>query len=113
MQLADAAEIRDSSKQELESDKAYFNTFVHDCLAKAVHWSEMTKYCTEMLLNLDSKASDLVAVKDLDSQREKLEHRRHYKQGTFSAVQDGQHHQVQRQGLDDLWRNGPLVDRGR
>ena len=56
VQLADAEEIRDSSKQELEADKVYFNTFVHDCQAKAVHWLEVTKYRTETLLSLDKVA---------------------------------------------------------
>ena len=56
VQLADAEEIRDSSKQELEADKVYFNTFVHDCQAKSVHWSEVTKYLTETILSLDKVA---------------------------------------------------------
>ena len=64
---------RCAEDEELEADKVYFNTFVHDCQAKAVHWSEVTKYLTETILSLSSKASDLVAVKDLDSQRQKLE----------------------------------------
>ena len=59
VQLADAEEIRDSSKQKLEIDKVYFNTFVHDCQAKSVHWSKVTKYLTETILNLDSQREKL------------------------------------------------------
>ena len=64
---------RCAEDEELEADKVYFNTFVHDCQAKVVHWSKMTKNRTEMLLSLDSEDSDLVAVMNLDSQRKKLE----------------------------------------
>ena len=66
----------------------YFNTFVHDCQAKSVHWSEMTKHLAETILSLDSKDFELVTVKDLDS----------------ITKYNGK--------VDDLCRNGPLVDRG-
>jgi hypothetical protein len=53
VKLADSEEIRDSSKEELEADKRYFNMLVHDCQAKAVQWSEVSKYRAETLVGLE------------------------------------------------------------